>query len=207
MASSETKTSKKTLRSSSEIYLIGTPEGRILGSKLPTIKQALQVLFHHLRADKLTVKESAANAFDQVIVFWERARIPTAHKHHVVQKLINLHTEWKNIKKGAARRTKTQEKNEKDYEDKIRNLFDIASVDALDTMTIQEDKDFLLLQREQDRRGTMAGFDKTLSTKERKKSIREEQEQRRQQKYYEQQQRYEIGEYLFASSICVVHFQ
>lgn len=201
MASSKTKTPKKTLRSSSDIYLIGVTEDRILGSKLPTKKQVLQVFFHYLRVDKLSVKESATIAFDQAIEFWERARIPTTNKQHGVQKLINLHIEWKNIKKGASRRTGTQEKNEKEFENKIAKLFDIASVDALETMKIQEDKDFLILQREQ-HRGTMAGLDKKLTTKEKKKSIREEQEQQRQQKHEEQKQCLEAGKYLFTCHRC-----
>lgn len=48
----------------------------------------------------------------------------------------------------------------------LDNLFDIAHVDVLDRMKIEEDKIFLQRQREQGRPGCLAGVDKKLAEKE-----------------------------------------
>ena len=42
----------------------------------------------------------------------------------------------------------------------MQNLFDIAHADALTIIRIQEDRDFLLAQREPGRRGYMGSVDK-----------------------------------------------
>ena len=55
-------------------------------------------------------------------------------------------------------------------------FFDVAHADALTkTSVLQEDKDFLLAQREKGRRGSMAGLDKKLAAKEKRAFEREEQ--------------------------------
>lgn len=47
-----------------------------------------------------------------------------------------------------------QQKNEKDFVDTLDNLFDIAHMDAMKLMTIEEDKQFLTAQREKGRLAT-----------------------------------------------------
>ena len=55
---------------------------------------------------------------------------------------------------------------EKDFKDDLDNLFDMAHQDALDMITIEEDKEFLIAQREKERRGAMTGVDLVLTKKE-----------------------------------------
>lgn len=65
-------------------------------------------------------------------------------------------------------------KRERDFEDELNNLFDIADADAIDLIKIQEDKDFLQLQRKSGRPGCMLGVDMKLTGAEQKKLIKNE---------------------------------
>ena len=47
--------------------------------------------------------------------------------------------------------------------DNLDDLFDISHANALDIIVLQEEKDFLLAQRESRRRGYMESVDKTLT--------------------------------------------
>ena len=49
----------------------------------------------------------------------------------------------------------------------LEEMFDIACADALQLMTIQEDKDFLIARREKGHRGQMGVIDTALYTKDR----------------------------------------
>lgn len=74
-------TSKKRLRSSDDdVFLVGKCNSEIVGAKLPSIKQVLQVFFYQIRHEKLNAKESVGIAVDLVIPFWNKARIPTQTK-------------------------------------------------------------------------------------------------------------------------------
>jgi len=64
-------------RNKSKIDFIGHFCSEITGSKLPSNKQVLQVLFFHSRKEDLTVKESIHTAVEKVVVFWDKAGIPT----------------------------------------------------------------------------------------------------------------------------------
>ena len=59
------------------------------------------------------------------------------------------------------------------------SMFDISHADALTLMTIEEDKEFLLLQRKEGRPGTMMGVDEKLSRLEKRRLERVESEERR----------------------------
>ena len=48
----------------------------------------------------------------------------------------------------------------------MHNLFDIAHQRALEMIKNEEDKEFLLAQREKRRRGSMGGIDLKLATKQ-----------------------------------------
>lgn len=56
----------------------------------------------------------------------------------------------------------------------MNNLFDIAHKDALNIIKIEEDRQFLNLQRQEGRVGYMAGVDKKLCAVEERRSEREQ---------------------------------
>ncbi|XP_067614633.1 uncharacterized protein [Eurosta solidaginis] len=66
-----------------------------------------------------------------------------------------------------------QEYREQDFVATFNNLFDIAHADALQLVTIEEDKLFHLSQRQEGRPGSMIGSDRVLLEKEKRKLLRE----------------------------------
>ena len=153
-------------RSKTQVFLLGTAEETITGSKLPSSKQVLlHFCYHHLDKKK-TVREAAAETLAAVTPFWERAHIPTQKQQRAQDKIVRLHQQWWAIKKNQKRRTKAQETKEEEFVQSVNDLFDIAHKDALAMMKIDEDKEFLKAQREKGRRGCMLEKDMSLATLE-----------------------------------------
>ena len=72
-------------------------------------------------------------------------------------------------KKNEKRRSANQIAKEDQFNAPFDDLFDVAHKDVLILMTIPEDREFLLAQREKERRGTMAGIDGKLARKSKRK--------------------------------------
>lgn len=161
------------LRSKSEIYLIGFEEYQILGCKLPSNLQILSVFFHNHRTIKLDVRKSAQLAVQEVIIFWDKAKIPCRKEQHCVEKLLKLYNEWQSLSKNRSRKSNTQLNNEKEFQDKLSYLFDIAHANAMDTLD-ENGKQFLMSQRSKERVGHLGGVDKKRMQKDQRKSDRME---------------------------------
>lgn len=176
--------SKKHLRSDdSEVFLVGKYAEKIVGAKLPSKRHALQVLFHHIRVDGMNLKGSARLVIDEILSFWEMARIPTKDALNSSKKLIKLYDELQNLQKNIKTPSKKQIQKKNDFKDCLDDLFDIAHADALEMITIEQDKQFLLKQREKGRPGSMAGIDQKLRQKEQRKMNRMEAEEHRKKKF------------------------
>ena len=76
------------------------------------------------------------------------------------------------LKKNKGRSSETQKKNEKEFKNIFDDLFDIAHQRALEMIKNEEDKEFLLAQREKGRRGSMGDIDLKLATKQKNEEIR-----------------------------------
>jgi hypothetical protein len=122
-------------------------------------------LHHHLDLGEQK-NESAQVVVKELLAFWARARIPTQRPDKIQGKILALHDRWRGLKKSEGRRSTKQEENEQRFSIEMKNLFDVAHADALCMITIQEDRDFLLAQREPGRRGTMGSVDESLTRKE-----------------------------------------
>jgi len=88
--------------------------------------------------------------------------------------LKKLYNELRTLEKSKTRKIDLFRKRERDFEDELNNLFDIAHASAIDLMKIQEDKDFLQFQRKSGRLGCMMGVDMKLTGAEPKKLIKNE---------------------------------
>lgn len=164
-----------------DVYLLG-PSDKLAGNKLPSNKQALgRFLYIHVK-EKKTVREASTAVIREVVQFWERARIPTKPQQHAIKKMESLFGEYKCLKKHKDRKTDTQRTNEDKFCDKFDDLFDIAHAEAMTKITIEEDRQFLIGQRERGRRGTMAGLDLVLAAKEERARQRVQSQKRRQDK-------------------------
>lgn len=156
-------------RNKTEIWLIGQVASQFNQTKLPTIREALSVLFHYKQEQNQTIKESTYSTVNDILLIWDKARIPTRQKIHVVQKLEKIFNEWQNLKKNKenkAKRSESLKQRETQWQDKIDALFDIAHANALDMIRIDEDRQFLIAQRQAGRPGKMGSVDKKLAKKE-----------------------------------------
>lgn len=191
---SSSKSSSVTTRSVDEsvynIKHVGRVTHQIVGAKLPSKRQILQVFFFHMRVRKFSAKESRLLAAKEVLLFWEKARIPTQFISRCVDKLEKLYNTWDKLNKTTAEKAGEKQKRELElFVEELDNLFDIAHADALKTIKKQEDRDFLESQRKKGREGSMIGIDRTLAGKEQRKADRIEKEQQRKRKYNEMMQR------------------
>lgn len=148
------------------VWLVGGTIGQITGSKLPSNKQVLQRFFHLHKNDKKTIQESAINTAREILIVWEKAKIPTRQECHIINKIKQLHSTWQGLKKSASRRTEVQQGKEEAFVQNFDDLFDAAHADALTLINIDEDRQFLLAQREKGRRGCMGPVDTKLAQQE-----------------------------------------
>ncbi|GBM88236.1 hypothetical protein AVEN_146372-1 [Araneus ventricosus] len=77
-----------------------------------------------------------------------------------------MYNHWRNLQKTACRRSEMQEGNERNFISDLNNLFDIAHANALEIIKIEEDRKFLLRQREPGRRVCLMGIDMKLAKRE-----------------------------------------
>ncbi|GBN77624.1 hypothetical protein AVEN_151302-1 [Araneus ventricosus] len=154
------------------IYLIGSERYRITVCKLLSNRQVLSVLFYNLYEVKISIRESANLVVREFLIFWEKARIPTRATLHCAEKIMKIYNHWRNLQKSACRRSETQEENERNFTSDINNLFDIAHANALEIIKIEEDRKFLLSQREPGRRGCLMGIDMKLAEREERVLLR-----------------------------------
>lgn len=167
------------LRKRNKVNLIGFINNQIVGGKLPSNRQALSVLFYNLRVSKLNLKESATLVAKEVLIFWEKARIPTIRIDHCAAKVISLHKEWNDLQKRLKRVSDVETQKRAKFEDKLDNLFDVAVENVLNILKNKEDIQFLVLQRKKGRPGYMSGIDLKLTSREDRKRKRIEQEEER----------------------------
>ncbi|KAL4113867.1 hypothetical protein QTP88_017425 [Uroleucon formosanum] len=154
------------LRTHDEVYLVGNVNNQIVGSKLPSIKQVLSVLFYNLRHVKLNLRESARLVFKETVLFWQKARIPVRDEQHCILKLEKLYQNLRELQKSAKRASEKNTKNVNEFKEKLNDLFDVSHSNSLNMMKIEEDKNFLLMQRQKGRPGCMLGTDTNLAKKE-----------------------------------------
>lgn len=169
-------------RAQNAVYLIGIPYSQILGAKLPSKKQVLSVFLFNHRTLKMTVRESASLVFDELSVFWAKAHIPIQTKHRSIEKFLKLHEKWLHLFRSSTKGTETQQQNEAAFVETLDDLFDVATASALETIKIEEDRQFLLLQRQKGRVGLMVGIDTVSVERDKKRLLRLERETERKKK-------------------------
>lgn len=151
-----------------KIYLIGDFEFQIVGNKLPSLLDCLKVLFFHVRINNVTLKQSASLVIDEVILFWEKARIPIRKKNKCVEKLLNCYDDWRNLQKNKGQAF--NEKKEVEFCALLTKLFDISHANAMQNID-EGQKDFLMNQR--DKRTSCIGVVGKSFAREEEKKIEE----------------------------------
>jgi hypothetical protein len=134
-------------------------------------------MYYH-RLQNLTIHDSACQVYDQLIAYWWKARLPVREKHHIVQKIEILHSEYKHLLKNRTRSNEKDKNNQKQYSDKLEMLFDVSHAKSDSLIKNDEDKQFLKLQRE-GRIGSLGPVDKKLAEKEKRAAERKLKEKMR----------------------------
>lgn len=127
------------------LFLIRKTISSLNSKKLPTNKEVLQFLYHHSRNFNKSIDDSCSIVIREVIGIWSGAAIPTQITSRCMNKLKNLHTEYRNVQKHVDRTNKTEEG---DLSNKLEQLFDIAHGNVFE-MIDEETKKFLIDQRSQ----------------------------------------------------------
>ena len=143
----------------SSIYLLDSYESKILGAKLPSYRQAFGFFLHLHQVEKKTIRDVSHQVIQVVSAFWEKAGIPTRCQQHSIQKLEKVFADWKGLRKHSTRSTPAHKSKEDEFVERLDDLFDIAHADALTLITIPEDKEFLLSQRQKGRPGSIGAID------------------------------------------------
>jgi hypothetical protein len=60
-----------------QVFLVGKINYQITGSKLPSQRNCLNVLFYNLQIYELNLHASVALIVDECLIYWEKSRIPT----------------------------------------------------------------------------------------------------------------------------------
>ena len=158
MASNCGSNTKPKTRNDTKVWLIGPTIQTLAGGKLPSIGDVMSVFFYHHKVNKETIKESAKQVIKKVLPFWEMARIATCLEIRARRRVEKQFKKWMNLKKSSSRKTEIQQKQEKVYKEGLSELFDIAHANALTMTNIEEERQFLLAQRD-GRRGHMGTVD------------------------------------------------
>lgn len=169
-----------TTRSQNEVFLLGHPPEEFGSTKLPSNREVLGVFFRLHNKEKKTIREASTETVRQVQAIWMgNARIPVKPEQHSIKKLETLFQTWQNLKRLRNRKTPTQTCKQDAFIDELDNLFDIAHAEALQKIKIEEDRHFLLAQREKGRRGTMGCQDIVLAKKEARAEVKQLAEKKR----------------------------
>ncbi|XP_033212816.1 uncharacterized protein LOC117170269 isoform X2 [Belonocnema kinseyi] len=171
-----------------KIYIIDYMEREINGNRLPSNLQVLRVFFYNHRHIKLNVPESAVLVLNEVKIFWTKARLPVQSDQRCLNKIKGLFEKWRILKKSSNRQTEIQQRNDNDFKQLLSELFDISLADVLSrTDVFEEDKQFLILQRENGRKAYIAKVDKSLQEKTGNHEKRIEEEESWRRRVYEEQ--------------------
>uniref|UniRef100_UPI00358F90EE transmembrane protein 116 isoform X2 n=1 Tax=Myxine glutinosa TaxID=7769 RepID=UPI00358F90EE len=170
-------------RSSSTVWLLRKSEKEIICGGLPTKGHTLQKMVYHHIQEHHTVRESAKLSVQAVWAYWEKSRIPVQRVDSCERQLLKLYEPYKLGKKNRTKTFENYRVKEQMFKDDLQSLFDISPNDALEKMTNEEDKAFLIMQREDPSCSRMGSVDNTLTVKENRKRIRVENEDKRKKKH------------------------
>lgn len=135
----------KNVKKKKEIYLIGYEEEKLVGCKLPTIRQVLGVFLYQYNTLKFPVRKSSSETIKEVQAFWKKAQIPIRRIVNIIKTLENVYDEWKRLRKSRSKKSPTQKEKEDDFQRRINGLFDIAEQNALERLT-EDQRQFLQSQ-------------------------------------------------------------
>ena len=129
--------------SRNKIFLVGTMNNQITGSKLPSKRNCLSVLCYNMRNVHLNLNSSALLTIDECLIYWKKARIPNQDRDNCAKKLKKLYEDLRSLEKNKTKIGNLYRLREKQFEETLDDLFDIAHSNAMNTIKIDEDKQLI----------------------------------------------------------------
>ena len=128
-------------------WLIRHPCETVTGARLPSGHDVMKNFAYYHRVLKLTISTSATKVYDQLVVFWLKSRLPIWHKPNIIQKIKDLYCQHTGLMKHRSRNNARDQKNQKEYSDKLDTLFDVSHANSIKLIT-NDDRQFLTLHQE-----------------------------------------------------------
>lgn len=160
-------------RSRDIAWLIGHPRDNITGARLPSGRDVMRNFVYYHRHQKMTIAKSAQQVYDQLLPFWIKSRLPIRHKPNIIQKIKDLHCQYAGLIKHRSRNNDKDQENQKEYSDKLDNLFDISHANSNELIKNEEDRKFLKLQQES-RTGCIGSVDIKAFRRDKRSAERKE---------------------------------
>lgn len=157
-------------RKFSQMWLIEkAPESDILGARLPSREQVLLFFMYQHQVLKKSIPDSVSATSEKLKNIWGKAKLTTKTDANIRKNIKKLFEEYQALKKERNRSTDGAELKRSIWKGDLEDLFDISSADILERRDIlDEDKSFLISQREDRSSSSMAGVDVIQVAKEKK---------------------------------------
>lgn len=195
MADSENQAhaaTKKQLRNKTEVHkfkvsLVGSPSSTLSASKLPT-RQHILARYLGIRQEfelnekkKESVKNISNIIVQELLIIWGKAALPVIRNDKVLNKMINLISEFENVLKHWKRFVESPDKLET-YRKSLLALFDLAPTDIEDNLRLsyktntywKEDLEFYKGQCAVPPVGSLGARDQVLANRLKMQKEREE---------------------------------
>ena len=114
-------------RSSTEIWLIGSPKSVLIFNCLPTNGDVFQPFFYFLKSHNLKKVEAAKQVTKVVSDIWIKSGIPMKSNWLHCKQLLGMHDKWEKLKKNKNRESNTERSKRKKFYEDLQKLFDIAA--------------------------------------------------------------------------------
>lgn len=134
-------------RANVAVPLICQPVDSFSGDVLPTTNDVFKVSFFYHGVKRWTQKDAVKEVSDKIHAIWSKINLPIIDLRNVIRKVqsevVNYRDVIRNIKKSST----SQRARERDFQQSLRNLFDISRKDALNLRDDKDIQNFMLDQR------------------------------------------------------------
>lgn len=160
-----------------EIFLIPKTLELIPSNKLPSTLQILERYYHLTKVSNLKPTPAKTQLIDEMIVIWDKASIPCLSREAIRHRVNNLVNEHQSLIKNRENQSATNQQRIERFKSTFDNLFDIAN--HHEKPKNKEDQQFLDLQRQPGRPGSLSSIDTKFKRTVERRSEREASESKR----------------------------
>lgn len=149
-------------RSFSALWLLDKlPQDNNFGSLLPSKEQVLLFFIHQHQQLKMPIAEATIQTSNKLKEIWAKARLPTKTEANIHLSIKKLYQDYLQLRKEKSRLLEGAVMRRTIWKDDLQDLFDISSADVLERKDVlDEDRQFLLSQREDRMTSSMGSLDK-----------------------------------------------